>query len=333
MDLLDGLREAEIDPIVWIQGWGAWLEPVMETASFFGTETFFLVLLPVLYWCVSPAAGLRVGLIVLVAGGLNAVAKLAAHAPRPYWIDPRVLPLSAESSFGMPSGHAQLSANVWGAVAALTRRRAAWAGAASFALVIGLSRIYLGVHFISDVIAGFALGLLTLWAFLALEERAVAWWRGLGTAGRLALAAGVSWGLILAGALALAAYEGWRLPATWTGAKAVDPESLESLIAMGGALFGMLAGAAYMDRLGWFDASGPLWRRLLRLVVGAAGVAVIYAGLKAVLPDGDSVLADVLRYARYALLTLWVQLGAPLLFLRLGLVGPGARSIAAEPRG
>ena len=48
------------------------------------------------------------------------------------------------------------------------RRRWIWGAAAAFILLIGFSRIYLGVHYASDVLAGFCVGLPWLWACLAL---------------------------------------------------------------------------------------------------------------------------------------------------------------------
>jgi undecaprenyl-diphosphatase len=59
-----------------------------------------------------------------------------------------------------PSGHATLSAAVFGALAALVpgRRRAAGLAAAGIALMVGVTRLYLGAHWLTDVLAGWALG-------------------------------------------------------------------------------------------------------------------------------------------------------------------------------
>ncbi|MFI6630252.1 hypothetical protein ACIBI7_15405 [Nonomuraea fuscirosea] len=61
MDLLDDLHMAELGPIIWLQGLPGAVRPVLALVSVFGTDTFFLLCLPVLYWCVSPALGLRLG--------------------------------------------------------------------------------------------------------------------------------------------------------------------------------------------------------------------------------------------------------------------------------
>jgi len=83
-------------------------------------------------------------------------------APRPYFEHPLVL----EASYSFPSGHATMSLVSYGMLAyfcvlALRTWRARTAlvfGAAPLVLLISFSRMYLGVHYFSDVVAGFASG-------------------------------------------------------------------------------------------------------------------------------------------------------------------------------
>lgn len=72
--------------------------------------------------------------------------------------------LARPASYSFPSGHALSSMIVYGFAAYLLaqfypqRRLVCWLGAAAWILLIGFSRVYLGVHWPSDVVAGFALG-------------------------------------------------------------------------------------------------------------------------------------------------------------------------------
>ena len=86
----------------------AWLEAPMRFFTFLGTQEFFIFVLPMVYWCIDAGLGIRVGFILLLGNGLNEFAKLALQGPRPYWISAQVKGLGAETSFGVPSGHAQL---------------------------------------------------------------------------------------------------------------------------------------------------------------------------------------------------------------------------------
>src|SRR5829696_6221165 len=102
--------------------------------------------------------------LAAVAGSaaLDELLKALFARPRPYFEHP----LLSETSYGFPSGHAMESLVLYGMVAyfavlAVRTWRARTAivfGAALLVLSIGLSRMYLGVHYFSDVVAGFAAG-------------------------------------------------------------------------------------------------------------------------------------------------------------------------------
>ena len=102
--------------------------------------------------------------------------KLGFRRERPFFPDP----LATASTFSFPSGHALVSLAVYGAIALVLARHLSspwhqallFAGTAVLVLAIGFSRLYLGVHFLSDVLAGFAAGLAWLCVlYLALEVR------------------------------------------------------------------------------------------------------------------------------------------------------------------
>jgi undecaprenyl-diphosphatase len=98
-------------------------------------------------------------LVVTLAGAIvcDLVLKSAFHRPRPV----PFFGLATPASYSFPSGHALISCCFYGLLAGLRERRPrwpGWAGAALLVAVIGFSRVYLGVHYPSDVIAGYAAG-------------------------------------------------------------------------------------------------------------------------------------------------------------------------------
>jgi membrane protein DedA with SNARE-associated domain/membrane-associated phospholipid phosphatase len=134
----------------------------------------------------APAHGTPRPLMVLAVttGGAAAmwqVTKVLVERPRP----PASLWLVSVNSWSFPSGHATQAMAVYGCAAALaaaasnrwSAKAAEWAAAALLIGAIGLSRLYLGVHWLSDVLGGLALG--ALWLGLVLiVVRAVSELRG-----------------------------------------------------------------------------------------------------------------------------------------------------------
>lgn len=140
-----------------------WLTPIMESISALATPVSLLVLLLVI---VAFAPGKRPGMfctvnLVLVVL-LNVLLKELVQRPRPEDIN-----LVVETGFSFPSGHSMVAMAFFGLLVWLvwhhekdhTMRLACCAGFSLIILLIGISRIYLGVHYASDVLAGFCISL------------------------------------------------------------------------------------------------------------------------------------------------------------------------------
>ncbi len=122
-------------------------------------------MLGVLLFCFKKtrAAGVILVAAVVLTFFFNELAiKNAVNRERPCTIDPSI-PLAIEkpTSFSFPSGH---TASAFAAVGALLfTHKKIGIPLILFAVMMGLSRIYLFVHFPTDVIAGAALGILMAW--------------------------------------------------------------------------------------------------------------------------------------------------------------------------
>jgi membrane-associated phospholipid phosphatase len=172
------------DPLVrWDLSFARWLAGERST---FGVDFFRVVT-----FLGSPAVALAIGAVVcvvlyrrgrlveaallpVVLGGaelLNLILKLSFHRPRP---DVAFVHID---TYSFPSGHAMISTAAYGALAYLAwgrlrtpRARLALAsGTVAFVTLIGFSRLYLGVHYLSDVLAGIAGGVFWLSVSIALQ--------------------------------------------------------------------------------------------------------------------------------------------------------------------
>ncbi|MCI0519673.1 MAG: phosphatase PAP2 family protein [Chloroflexi bacterium] len=303
------------------------LYAAMRFFSFLGQEEFFLLVAPAVYWCVDAALGLRLGLFLMVSASLNSTVKLLFHAPRPYWIDSRVLALVEESSFGVPSGHAQNAVTFWGALAFGLRKRWAWAAAIGLMSFIGLSRLYLGVHFPTDVLMGWLIGASLLWLLRGLEKPSLWMIRSLHWLAQIGYPFAAALALIALRIFAGMFLAGWQLPPAWAlnaaaafpEAEPLNPLAIAGVVSNSAVFFGLAAGAILLARNGGFDARGPLLQRIARYLIGLLGIVALWYGLGALFPRGEELLPLTLRFIRYALVGAWVSWLAPLIFRRLNL--------------
>ncbi len=172
---MDFIIENGVRWIVAIQSLGAWPELPMRFFTFLGSENFFFLVLPLVYWSLDAALGLKVAFVLVTSNAFNAIFKVMFAAPRPYWVSTEVQPMSVETSFGIPSGHSQNAVAMWGIMAYGLRKHWAWIIALLLTLFIGLSRLYLGMHFLQDVLAGWLIGGLLLLGFITLWVPVSAW--------------------------------------------------------------------------------------------------------------------------------------------------------------
>jgi len=303
-----------------LQNLGSWLKTPMNVFSFLGSEYFFLFLLPALYWCIEAGIGLRVAIVLLLSTSVNDSLKMAFHGPRPYWYSQNILAYAKETSFGAPSGHAQVAIGVWGVLAARLRKWWAWLIAALIVFMIGISRVYLGVHFPHDVILGWLIGVLLLWLILRFWQPVMECLKKMSLMNQV-LAAFISSLIIIL--ISLIPYiwlksTNWQAPQTWAD-YAKDAITMSSAFTTAGTFFGLMAGLTWFNHQGGFDSGGLLWKRIVRFLLGAVGVLIFYLGLKVliglIVPDSEALLPLLLRYIRYSLVGWWMTAGAPWLFV------------------
>jgi membrane-associated phospholipid phosphatase len=314
-----------METISFLQGLGDWLLPVMYFFTSLGYESFYLVVMPLFYWCIDSLIGARLALMLVLTGGLNEILKLAFHAPRPSWVIPEVKVSHAETNFAMPSGHAQNAVGFWGLLAHSLGKTWIWIISILVAFLIGVSRLYLGVHFPRDVLVGWLVGALLLWLFIRLEAPIGDWVKRQPRWMQFAVSLAGSIIILLVGNLVLWTLRDWTIPQAWLEntaqdlAAPPDPLNRGPITTIAGFFFGLTSGLVLNDMKGGFSVKGPLVKRALRYILGMVGTLAFWSGLKAIFPSGEELLPQILRYVRYALTGFWVTGLAPMAFRALKL--------------
>jgi membrane-associated phospholipid phosphatase len=148
------------------------LSPTLDLLFIFftllGEQYIYMFLIAITYWCFNKRAGMQISYILLLGAYLNYWLKMSFKIDRPP-SEYRII-LKDDVSYGFPSGHSQSAVTFWGWAGLKIRK--AWAHTIFFALIslIGLSRIYLGVHYVGDVLGGILAGAVLILAYKAVPH-------------------------------------------------------------------------------------------------------------------------------------------------------------------
>ena len=320
------MHEIEIIVNFWLQSLGAWLVIPMQVFSFLGTQNAYILLMSCVYWCVDNRLGIRVGVSLLLSNGLNTAFKWIFHSPRPYWINPELKALSVESSFGIPSGHAMISTSVWGRISMWVKKSWFTAVISVMLFFIGFSRIYLGVHFLSDVVAGWLFGISLLIILSQIEKPIAHWLEKLNFLTKVFLAFLSSLLITIFFFVLKIPFNQWQISDSWivnaqiaSPGSVIDPLKIKDIFLLSGTWFGLLTGFFLIKKMGDFNPKGNPGQLVFRFLLGFAGVVLLVFGLNAILQEKETWFSYSFIYLQYFLVSLWIIAIAPMLFIKFGL--------------
>jgi membrane-associated phospholipid phosphatase len=288
---MDGLVQWGLEIVRWIQTFrNPAFDAFFQTINFLGEEDFYVLALPLIFWCLRKALGIRLGAVLLFSMYLNQSLKDLFAAPRPHQY-PNVWSPFKTPGYGIPSGHTQGTTVFWGYLGTQLKTRLWWTLAIALPLFVGIGRMYLGDHFPQDVLAGWAIGIALVAAYAVLQPRIGAWLGKQSLTTQLALAIVIP--------LALLALH-------------FTADTAKSL----GVLLGFYVALPLENKFVRFATRAVLWKQIVKFALGLAVLLALRFGLKAIFPE--QALFDLLRYA---LMGAWVGIGAPWVFVKMRLAG------------
>ena len=250
------------------------LNEFMLAVTTLGEETAFLVIALVLFWCVDKYIGyytLAVGFIGTIA---NQFMKLWFRIPRPWVIDPDFTILEqareAASGYSFPSGHTQSAFGTFGSIAYTIQNRTVRIFAIIIPILVGLSRMYVGVHTPLDVGVSVLVAIALIVGLKPVAFNNNRKYMPLLFGGMLLLAVGF-----------LCFVELYRFPAD------IDMHNYESGLKNAYTLFGALLGmlAVYIADEKWlnFSTKAVWWAQILKVLLGLVLVLIVKSGTKEIL--------------------------------------------------
>ncbi len=134
---------------------------LMLMVTYFGNLYFLMLLVCIIYWCYDKEVGYKIAIILSCSVVLNNFVKLLVESPRPIGIgDVLTFGEYTATGYSFPSGHTQ-NVTVFGtSLFILTRNRLVLVLTPIVALLVGLSRLYLGLHWPIDILGGFVFALI-----------------------------------------------------------------------------------------------------------------------------------------------------------------------------
>ena len=252
-----------------------------------GGTLFYVVVLLIVYWAYNKRGAILVSYILIVSIISEYYLKVMIAKERPpasNWH-----PSADPPNYSTPSGHSQNSATLYGWVTAKVKTW--WMALISIILVglIGISRVYIGVHYLGDVLLGWGIGIVIVLLFVFLEKPARDYLSRYKTEHLLLL-------LLIIGFLL-----------TLIAAVLPQPPN-DNLGAYGGLTMGLAIGLILEMRFVNFTIEpfdDQMWRLVLRVVIGLILVIGVMFGLAPILPSEEIWLRAV-RYSLVAITGIFV---------------------------
>jgi membrane-associated phospholipid phosphatase len=264
--------------------------------SFLGEEYVYIVLLGTIYYAYDKKLGEFMALTLFFTGLLNSTIKGIVAAQRPFEKYPnRVTNLRPETSpgYSFPSGHTQNFAAFLFAEGFWSNKKRMYIVSSVLVVLMALSRMYLGVHFLEDVLVSIVLGILTAFLFFKFFSKIKDDDKALMKIYIVILIVFTPFLFILGG---------------------------ESLFKSYGLFVGFTLAMWFEKKYIGFTMDVPLLKKVIRVVSGLVVMLVIQIGLGMVFDmfaDEGTLLLDILDMIRYLLIA-FIGLGIyPILFKKL----------------
>ena len=263
-----------------------------------GSKTFYVALILFGFWVFKKKESILTAYVLLTSAVLNYFLKIAIAIERPpeiYWYEG-----VEATNYSTPSGHSQNSATLFGWFASKIKTWWIFICSMTLIILIGLSRVYLGVHYLGDVLLGWGIGILSVILLVLLEKPLGEFFSRYRDEYIFTI-------LFLFG-----------LGATLVTTNLLPLPPNDNFGQLGGLMMGLAIAIPLEKRFVGFSVEvkgGQKWRLVLRVIFGLILIFVIMIGLSPILPATDVWL----RTIRYMLVTFVGAFVWPFIFDKIGL--------------
>jgi membrane-associated phospholipid phosphatase len=260
------------------------LDGFFQAVTMLGEQVFFTAVFATVYWCIDKKKGFRLGMAVVFASLVNTLIKNALRIPRPIGQPGiRSLRVRTATGYSFPSGHSQSAATLFTFLARWFHKAWAYALGAFLVLLVGFSRMYLGLHTVFDILGGFAVGV----AFVYIADWFVEW---------IEKNEKQVWTLL------------FLIPILAGAFLERDVDFLKG----GGVAAGFIAGYVLDCKKIRYSCTGGFTRQVLKLAAGLAILLLLHILVEPLLSGFPWGI-----FLCYFIMGIWIMAGAPYLFQKL----------------
>ncbi|OOZ82394.1 phosphatidic acid phosphatase [Bacillus cereus] len=145
---------------------GSVLTAFFKLVSIIANETLYLIVISISYWCVSKRKAFHMIVMLCFSGYIGIVIKEFMKIPQPYTYDGiQSLYEKSAASYSFPSTHVQLATTFWGSFMILCKKRIIWIIGIVFIILVAISRLYLRVHWLSDIIGAVLFSVIVVYLY------------------------------------------------------------------------------------------------------------------------------------------------------------------------
>lgn len=298
---------------------------LFQLFTFIGDIEGYVLVVLLIHVAFDKRLAVRLSVLVLLTMSFNHILKTLIANPRPFVVDGTYTEKWAVSAatadkllreYSTPSGHAMAGASFYTYLAASVKHRYVRIAAVVTLVLIGLSRPYLGVHYVEDVLMGWALGIPIALLALRFGDRMSRMWNRLSLLQQVMVVVGAS-------------------IAVWLATQPLYESTAHGQPLLFVSYWGFLAGIVFaypleVKLVGFDPRSSTLFHKILRYVTSVGlvmGTLFLLDAIFGRVASDASTLGNLLRYTQFAAAGVAGVFLAPFLFLRFGLAEP----LAARP--
>ena len=281
------------------------LDGLMSLLTKLGEETIFIALAIILFWCIDKKQGYFLIAIGFLGTFINQFLKVLFRVPRPWVKDPdfTIVESAREGATGysFPSGHTQSAVGSFGGVARYNKNKWIKIVGISIAVIVPITRMYLGVHTFNDVFVSTIIALLLIFGIYPIINRS---------------SQNPIFMYLLFGFIAVFGVFAYLFIKFYNFPSDVDANNiqhgLESITKLLGASIGVLVAYFIERRYINFETKGNLVVQVIKTVLGLVILVLLKSLLKT--PINALIGAEIGNAVRYFIIIIFAVIVWPLVF-------------------